>query len=55
MESQTFDYADELLDFIDQLLYAGAQQFSVEWHKGSEQWAVLYPPGVMQYDEAEEN
>jgi len=46
MESQTFDYADELIDFMEQLLYAGANQFSVAFHKDSNQWAVSYPPGT---------
>lgn len=50
METTNLNYADEVVEFVEELLLRGAGQFAVAYHKPSKQWTVTYPPYIIGED-----
>lgn len=44
MDTATFKYANDVLNFLEQLMMEGTTQFQVAFHVPSGEWAVSFPP-----------
>lgn len=44
MKTRTFNYIDEMLEFIEELMDRNCQQFAVLHNKATEQWDVSFAP-----------